>query len=132
MDAQPLDRHSVPTSGPRNLTVALGQWLRRLGFLVQEQGGVVPTALQATWRAPDDLLYQVSYAFEPHVGGIFQLLAHTDNLAAAHRGLVHKANIHRLREARFLLLSNIFYATARRQALDAGTLLPAHLQPLQP
>ena len=119
----------APPPGPRNLTVPLAGWLRRMGFLVQEQGGVVPTALQATWRAPDELLYQVSYAFEPHVGGIFQLLAHTDNLVVVHRGLVHKANVHRLREARFLLLSNIFYATARQQALDAGTLQPARLTP---
>jgi hypothetical protein len=42
---------------------------------------------------------------------------------------VHQAEVNRLREVRFLLLSNTFYRAARQAALDAGTLLPAHAQP---
>ncbi|MGI4835077.1 MAG: hypothetical protein ACRYFK_16615 [Janthinobacterium lividum] len=117
--------------GPRNLTVPLGQWLRKMGFTVLEQGEPsAPTALEATWRCPAGLLYQVSYAYTPSAG-VFQLLAFTSHLATAkdYRGLVHKAEINRLREARFLLTSNVFYAEARRQALKAGTLLPTHAQP---
>ena len=113
--------------GPRNLAAPLAQWLRRMGFLVMEQGGAAPTALAATWRAPDGLLYEASYAFTPVEGGIFQLLARLDNALLPHYGLVRKAEVNRLREARFLLLSNVFYAEARKAALSAGTLLPAHL-----
>ena len=110
--------------GPRNLAAPLAQWLRQMGFLVTEQGGAVPTALAATWRAADGLLYEASYAFTPDSGGIFQLLARLDNALLPHYGLVHKAEVNRLREARFLLLSNVFYADARRAALAAGTLPP--------
>ncbi|MDB5270221.1 MAG: hypothetical protein JWP58_3261 [Hymenobacter sp.] len=117
----------APVPGPRNLTVLLAQWLRRMGFLVSEQGGVAPTAISASWRAPDGLLYEASYAFTPQSGGIFQLLARHDNPLLTHHGLVHKAEINRLREARFLLLSNVYYAQARQAALTAGTLQPAHL-----
>ena len=120
----------APAPGPRNLTLPLAQWLRRMGFLVQEQGGVSPTALAATWRAPDGLLYEASYAFAPTSGGIFQLLARADNALLPHYGLVQKAEINRLREARFLLLSNVFYADARKAALTAGSLQPAHATPL--
>ena len=129
MDTLPLDHN--PPQGPRNLTVLLATWLRKMGFLVLEQGGVQPTALEATWRGPDDLLYQVSYAYSPAQGGIFQLLAFTGRgiAAADYRGLVHKAEVNRPREVRFLLLSNIFYREARQAALAAGTLLPAHAQP---
>ena len=131
MDTLPLDHN--PPKGPRNLTSLLATWLRKMGFTVLEQGGVVPTAFEATWRAPDGLLFQASYAHVPAGPGVFQLLAYEGQglVATAYRGLVHKAEINRLREARFLLLSNVFYAEARRQALAAGTLLPAHSQPFQ-
>ena len=132
MNQLPLDRNPVPAAGPRNLTALLAQWLRRMGFLVQELGGVEPTALAATWRAPDGLLYEASYAFVPASGGVFQLLGRLDNALLPHYGLVHKAEINRLREARFLLLSNVFYAEARRQALAGGALQPAHLTSTTP
>ena len=126
MDTLPLDHN--PPAGPRNLTSPLAAWLRKMGFTVLEQGGVAPDALEATWRAPDGLLYQVTYAHVPQGPGVFQLLAYEGrgSLAQEYRGLVHKAEINRLREARFLLLSNVFYADARRQALAAGSLVPAH------
>lgn len=118
---------TTPAKGPHNLAAELAAWLRKMGFTVLEQGGVVPTALEATWRAPDGLLYQASYTFTV-AGGVFQLLAYTSHLspAADYRGLVHKAEVNRLREARFLLTSNVFYAEARKAALLAGTLQPAH------
>ena len=130
MDTLPLAHNPTPASGPRNLTLPLAAWLRKMGFLVTEKGGAAPTALEAAWRGPDGLLYQVSYAYAAAAGGIFQLLACFDSAYVDPQGLVQKAEINRLREARFLLLSNVFYAEARRATLSAGTLLPAHLQPL--
>ncbi|MGI4762518.1 MAG: hypothetical protein ACRYF0_17535 [Janthinobacterium lividum] len=124
MDTLPLDR---APKGPRNLTVLLAAWLRRMGFVVLEQGGMESTALEASWRAPDGLLFQASYHFTPAAGGTFQLLASVP--PAPTRGLVHQAEVNRPREVRFLLLSNTFYREARQHALDAGTLLPAHAQP---
>ena len=127
MDTLPLDHN--PPAGPRNLTTLLAAWLRKMGFTVLEQGGVAPDALEATWRAPDGLLFQASYAHVPQGPGVFQLLASGAGRGMdpdEYRGLVHKAEINRLREARFLLLSNVFYADARRQALAAGSLIPAH------
>lgn len=47
----------APPKGPRNLTSELAPWLRRLSFAVREQGGVVPTALEANWRCPAGQLY---------------------------------------------------------------------------
>jgi|GEM_PF-2030436 len=119
-----------PASPTRNFTVPLAQWLRKMGFTVLEQGGHEPHALEATWRAGDDMLYQVSYAYA-QPAGIFQLLAYTGRGVEVkdYRGLVHKAEVTRLREARFLLLSNVFYREARQAALNAGTLLPTHAQP---
>lgn len=124
--------YGPPQKGPRNLTLALAAWLRKMGFTVLEQGGVAPTALEATWCAPDGLRYQVSYVFAAQ--GTFQLLAYPGHAATAatYKGLVHRAEINRLREARFLLLSNTFYREARQAALDAGTLLPTHAQPTAP
>lgn len=120
----------TPPQDPRNLTVALATWLRKMGFNVLEQGGIAPTALEANWRAQDGQLYQASYAY---LGGqgTFQLLTYTGSGAHAtdYRGLVHKAEVSRLREARFLLNSNVFYKEARQAALDAGALLPTHAQP---
>jgi hypothetical protein len=128
MDTLPLD-HNPPKS-PRNLTLSLAIWLRRMGFTVLEQGGIAPTALEATWRSNDGWLYQVSYAYAPQGSGIFQLLAYQSHLspAADYRGLVHKAEVNRIREARFLLLSNVFYAEARKAALTTGTLKPTYAQ----
>ena len=122
MDALPLDHN--PPKGPRNLTVSLAQWLRKMGFAVLEQGGVQPVSLTATWRAPDGMLYQASYHYALPKGGTFQLLA--SPRPAEHRGLVHQAEVNRLREVRFLLLSNVFYAEARKVALQAGTLQPTY------
>lgn len=119
--------YGQPAPASRNLTAPLAKWLRGLGFSVLEQGGTLPTSLAATWRASDGLLYEVSYAFAQHEG-VFQLLARQDDATQPHHGLVHKAQVKRLREVRFLLLSNTFYREARQAALDAGTLLPAHAQ----
>ena len=116
-----------PAASPsevRNLTGKLAAWLRGLGFVVVEKAA----SLEAVWRGPDELLYQVSYAYAP-AAGTFQLLGSyrpTTNPLDFH-GLVHKAEINRLREARFLLLSNAYYKEARRVALHAGTLKPAPL-----
>ena len=125
--SEPRAPYGLPAApGPRNLTAELAAWLRRLGFTVLEQGSPVPTALQATWRALDGQLYQVSYACEASAG-IFQLLAYSGQGARPtdYTPLVFKAEINRFREARFLLLSNLFYKAARQAALDAGTLQPA-------
>ena len=121
-----------PAPGPRNLTVPLAQWLRKMGFLVTEQGGAVPTGLHAAWRALDGMLYSVIYVFVPAAGATFQLMASPNPLRGPYNPLVLMAEVKRLREARFLLQSNVFYAAARRQALAAGTLLPTHLQPTTP
>ncbi|WP_375418159.1 hypothetical protein [uncultured Hymenobacter sp.] len=129
---EPLLTPPAAPKGPHNLAGPLAAWLRRMGFLVTEQGGVAPTSLEAAWRGPDDTLYRVSYAFVPGEGGIFQLLGQLDARGMMHAGLVHKAQVNRQREARFLLLSNVYYAEARRAALASGALLPAHLQPVEP
>jgi len=99
-----------PSKGPHNLTAPLAAWLRRMGITVLEQGGAAPTALTASWRAPDGgLLLQASYHFAPDgAGGTFQLLA--SQPPASPRSLVQQAEINRLREARFLLTSNSCYA----------------------
>jgi hypothetical protein len=51
MEARPA--YGSSRKGPHNLTVALAAWLRKMGFTVLEQSGVEPTALEASWRAPD-------------------------------------------------------------------------------
>lgn len=127
MTTPPLDHNPVPRTGPRNLTVTLAAWLRRLGFAVLEQGGLAPTGLEASWRAPDGLLYQASYSYAPE-RATFQLLSSPGHAATAatYKGLVLRAEVNRLREVRFLLLSNTFYAEARQAALAAGTLRPTY------
>ncbi len=127
MDTLPLTRNPVPKDGPRNLTVSLAAWLRQLGFAVLEQGGLTPTGLEASWRAPDGLLYQASYSYAPE-RATFQLLSCPGHqaTAATYKGLVVRAEVNRLREVRFLLLSNTFYKDARQAALDAGLLRPTY------
>ena len=136
MDQLPLDRNPVPGTGPRNLTVPLAAWLRKMGFTVLEQGGTVPTALAAAWKPfLARWTYELTYCFRPGLTGIVRLTKTTPNDWAHLSGyfqkdvavLVELAEVNRLREVRLLLLSNFSYAEARAIELAAGTLKPAHL-----
>ena len=122
MDTFPLDHNPAPGTGPRNLTVPLAAWLRRMGFTVIEQGGAAPTALDAVWMQAPGTGYQLTYLAH---GGVLRLLRHSP--AQPNQVLVESANVQRLREARLLLCSSTYYADSRRAALAAGTLLAAHL-----
>jgi hypothetical protein len=108
--------------GPRNLTVPLGAWLRRLGFRVLEHGGAAPTGLAATWAVGVGTGYGVTYLYSATQGGLLRLTRHTP--ALPERVLVDTAVVRRLREARLLLLTSVFYRADRREALAAGTLQP--------
>lgn len=122
MDQLPLDHNPVPATGPRNLTLGLAAWLRGMGFCVTEQGGPDPIGLSATWR-DDEQVFQVAYVFSGALSAL--RLTCTNRRTLASEPLVASAYVHRLREARFLLLSSTIYAPARKRALAAGTLAPA-------
>lgn len=119
--------YAAAPRGPRNLTLPLAAWLRRMGFAVLEQGNAGATG---TWAVPDcSWRFQLTYAYSAEGGGILQLLELSDEHRPGVKVQVQTAHVARLRECRFLLLSNAAYADARRAALAAGTLLPAHAQP---
>jgi len=123
MDTLPLDHNPVPGTGTRNSTLLLATWLRKMGFTVVEHGGLVPTALTATWVSPRKYRYELHYVFAP-TGGVLRLVHN----AGPHSFdvLVEGATVHRLREARLLLLSSVRYAFDRKAALTAGTLKPTY------
>jgi hypothetical protein len=123
MDTLPLDHNPVPGTGTRNITLLLAVWLRRMGFAVVEHGGLVPTALTATWTSPRTYRYELSYVFAP-TGGVLRLVHN----AGPHSFdvLIEGATVHRLREARFLLLSSVRYDFDRKVARAAGTLRPTY------
>lgn len=123
MDTLPLDHNPVPGTGSRNITLLLAVWLRRLGFAVVEYGGLVPTALNATWLSPRKHRYELSYVFAP-TGGVLRLVLNGG--PQAFESLIDGATVHRLREARYLLLSSVRYAFDRKAALAAGTLRPTY------
>lgn len=105
--------------GPRNVAVPLAAWLRRLGFSVREHGGAAPTGLEATWAFGPHAVYAVSYAFDAASGGLLRISRNRHQLQVA------GADVRRLREARYLLLSCRDYAADREAALAAGALQPA-------
>lgn len=114
-----MEAAATPT--PRNLTVPLAAWLRRLGFTVLEQGGVRPTALGATWVDAQGVF---SFIYVYSATGATAHLEHFHDNGYTHT-LVALHQVRRLREARFLLLNNVAYDQARQAALAAGTLQPA-------
>lgn len=122
----PLDHNPTPGTGPRNLTVQLAAWLRRMGFTVTERGWPQPDSLTARWVGLTDY-FDLDYCFVASTGVL--RLACTDRQTLATAPLVAGAYVQRIREARFLLLGSSAYATARQAALTLGTLLPAHAQP---
>ena len=119
MDTLPLDHNPVPGTGTRNITLLLAVWLRRMGFTVVEQGGLVPTALSAHWVSPSFHWYKLDYVFAP-TGGVLRLV----HYAIPHDFdvLIDGATVHRLREARFLLMSCVRYDFDRKTAKAAGSI----------
>jgi hypothetical protein len=120
--------------GPRNLALPVAAWLRRLGFEVQEQQTLVLTLVTARWYdLPRVHGFQFVYThfhpdWKPHLA-YCSLHLHGAGYPPAGQCLLADTHVKRLREVRFLLLSNMRYAAARQAALDAGILLPAHAQP---
>lgn len=115
----------------RNLTGPLAAWLRKMGFTVLEKGPAeAPSYLSATWCDFDETVFEVGYTFVPEAGGLFRLLVHYPQGAQPRYPLVDQAQVRRLSEARFLLLSNVYYAQRRQQSKEAGALPPTHRQPL--
>jgi hypothetical protein len=123
MNTLPLDHNPVAGTGSRNITLLLATWLRKLGFTVVEQGGLVPTSLVATWLSLRYYRYELHYVFNP-TGGVLRLV----HSAGAQYGevLIDGATVHRLREARFLLRSSVRYDFDRQAALAAGKLYPTY------
>jgi len=125
MDTLPLDHNPVPGTGTRNITLLLAVWLRKMGFTVVEQGGLVPTALTATWLSVRHFRYELHYVFNPR-GGVLRLV-HSAGFQYA-EVLIDGATVHRIREARFLLLSSVRYDFDRKASLAAGKLKPTYAQ----
>lgn len=123
MDTLPLDHNPVPGTGSRNITLLLAVWLRKMGFTVVEHGGLVPTALTATWLSLYPHRYELSYVFAP-TGGVLRLVQHTS--FQAYEVLIDGALVHRIREARYLLCSSVRYYFDRKAALAAGKLRPTY------
>ena len=123
MDTLPLDHNPVPGTGTRNITLLLAVWLRKMGFTVVEHGGLVPTALTATWLSLRRFRYELNYVFAP-TGGVLRLV-HSAG-PQAYEVLIDGATVHRLREARYLLLSSVRYDFDRQAALAASTLRPTY------
>ncbi len=123
MDTLPLDHNPVPGTGTRNITLLLAVWLRKMGFTVVEQGGLVPTSLTATWLSLRHYRYELYYVFGPG-GGVLRLL-HSAGLQYT-EVLIDGATVHRIREARFLLNSSVRYDFDRKAALAAGKLRPTY------
>lgn len=123
MNTLPLDHNPVPGTGTRNITLLLATWLRKMGFTVVEHGGLVPTALTATWHSLRRYCYELHYVFGP-TGGVLRLV----HSAGAQYGevLIDGATVHRIREARYLLLSSVRYDFDRKAALAAGKLKPTY------
>jgi hypothetical protein len=125
MDTLPLDHNPVPGTGSRNITLLLAVWLRKMGFTVVEHGGLVPTALTATWLSLRHYRYELHYVYAP-TGGVLRLVHAAGSQYA--EVLIDGATVHRIREARFLLNSSVRYDFDRRAARAAGKLQPTYAQ----
>lgn len=123
MDTLPLDHNPVPGTGTRNITLLLAVWLRKMGFTVVEHGGLIPTALTATWVSIRGYRYELNYVYAP-TGGVLRLVHGTG--PQAFDVLIDGATVHRLREARYLLLSSVRYDFDRKAARSAGLLRPTY------
>jgi hypothetical protein len=128
-----MEAHVTTRPGPPNLAIEVAAWLRRLGFTVLEQQSPALTLVTARWDAAGQFQgFEFVYShFHPPLGrhiAYCTLTLHGPSLPFTGQCLLADTLVARLREVRFLLLSNIRYATARQAALDAGVLLPAKLQ----
>lgn len=63
----------MPGTGSRNIALLLAVWLRRMGVVVVEYGGQVPTALVVTQTSPRTYRYEPNYVFVP-TGGVLCLV----------------------------------------------------------
>lgn len=108
--------------GPRNLAAPLAAWLRTQGFTAHEQLLPIYAAVAAHWVGPAGEYFLLEYEW---VAG--PVAGATCRLRVLYPGqpqfepLVSSQKVHRLKEARLLLLNCVRYANARLLASPATT-----------
>lgn len=122
--AAPLSLQAQPTPrGARNLAVPLAAWLRTQGFTANEQLLPLYAAVVAHWVGPRGEYFLLEYEWVAGPG----VATATCRLRVLYAGrsqfepLVTAQKVHRLKEARLLLLNCVRYANARTLAASTAS-----------
>jgi hypothetical protein len=122
MAAQPTPQAQPFPRGIRNLAVPLAAWLRTQGFTAHEQLLPIYAAVAAHWVGPAGEYFLLEYEW---VAG--PVAAATCRFRVLYAGQVQfeplfaSQKVHRLKEARLLLLHCVRYANARLLAQPTTT-----------
>ncbi len=108
----------MPGTGSRNIALLLAVWLRRMGVVVVEYGGQVPTALVVTQTSPRTYRYEPNYVFVPTEGVLCLVL---NGGPQAYGVPLDGATVeHQAHKARYLLLRCVRYTFDRKTTRAAG------------